>query len=97
MPRRVKMIPDNINLYGSYLQGYTTAIQDIIEVFEYIQDDLSYHHKRLNSKTVAKILKCCLENRAELLNSEDGFIRYNNGKQEFEFYEPKSQNKGGSK
>ena len=62
-------------LSGDYNRGYTKAIQDIIEVFQYISSDLTAHNTRMNYKWADKILKCCLENREKLRENRDGFIR----------------------
>lgn len=35
-------------LSGDFIRGYTKAIQDVSEVFEYVGDDLKYHKKRLH-------------------------------------------------
>lgn len=39
-------------LSGDYIRGYTKAIQDMQEVFTYIQPDLKHHHKNINNKSV---------------------------------------------
>lgn len=62
-------------LSGDYNKGYTKAIQNIIEVFEYINDDLKHNNMRMNYKWAEKILKCCLENRKKLRDDWNGFIR----------------------
>lgn len=36
-------------LSGDYIRGYTKAIQDLQEVFTYIQPDLRHHHKNINA------------------------------------------------
>ena len=68
---RCKM--DKLN--GAYIRGYTKAIQDIIEVFEYMNDDLTHNNMRMNYKWVQKILKCCLENREKLREDRNGYVR----------------------
>ena len=75
-------------LSGEYNRGYTKGIQDIIEVFDYIQGDLKHHKKRLTEKLAKDLLKCCLENRERLRESVNGFIRYNGKTAQFEFFEP---------
>lgn len=75
-------------LSGEFNRGYTQAIIDLSEVFEYIQGDLSHHNKRLTPKLMEELLSCCLVNRERLRESVNGFIRYNGQKQAFEFYEP---------
>ena len=62
-------------LNGEYIRGYTKAIQDIIEVFEYMNDDLTHNNMRMNYLWAQKILKCCLENREKLREDRSGFVR----------------------
>lgn len=71
-------------LSRDFNRGYTKAIQDLIDIFGYIQPDLRYHHKILNGKLAIKLLKCCLENRVNLRDREDMFIRFNTRMQDFE-------------
>lgn len=74
-------------LSGNYNRGYTKAIQDIQEVFQYIKSDLDHHHVKLTHKSAEKLLQCCLENREKIRDSWNGFIRYNCKTKEFEFYD----------
>lgn len=76
-------------LSGEYIRGYTKAIQDLQEIFEYIQLDLKCHHKNLNSKLCMMLLKCCLKNREKLRDKWHGFIRFNKQKGDFEWFETK--------
>lgn len=62
-------------LSGDFNRGYTKAIQDMIEVFDYVNDDLQHHHMRMNYAWAEKVLKCCLENREKLRENRNGFIR----------------------
>ena len=62
-------------LSREYNEGYRKAIQDIIEVFEYVNFDLRANHIRMNYNWTEKILKCCLENREKLRDNWNGFIR----------------------
>lgn len=78
-------------LSREYIRGYTKAIQDIIEVFTYIQNDLKIHHKSITAKTSLELLRCCLENREKIRENREGFIRYNGVKKEFEFYKPEKE------
>lgn len=78
-------------LSGEFNRGYTKAIQDILDIFDYIQPDLRAHHKTISSKTAKEILRCCLINREKLRESINGFVRYNGQKNSFEFYEPKER------
>ena len=70
-------------LSGEYNRGYTQAIQDITEVFEYIQPDLKYHHKNLNGKLSITLLNTILDNREKIREKRNGFIRWNCIKKEF--------------
>lgn len=73
-------------LSGDYNRGYTQAIQDIAEVFEYVDSDLLYHHKRLNMKLVRKLLKTILIHREKIRDRWNGFIRWNTQTEDFEYY-----------
>lgn len=79
-----------LRLSGEFNKGYTKAIQDIVEVFTYIQPDLKYHHKNLNGKLSVELLNCILENRMELRDDieKKRFIRYNGQAKKFEYYKP---------
>lgn len=76
-------------LSGEYNRGYTQAIQDITEVFEYIQPDLKYHHKNLNGKLSITLLNTILDNREKIREKRNGFIRWNCIKKEFEWFSKK--------
>jgi len=62
-------------LSGEFNRGYTKAIQDIIDVFRYMDADLKCHNMRMNYGWACKILKCCLDNRDKLRENRNGFIR----------------------
>lgn len=64
-------------LSGDFIRGYTKAIQDISEVFDYVNNDLKCHKKRLNDKLAKELLKCILENRENIREDKNGFIRWN--------------------
>lgn len=76
-----------------YNVGYTNAIQDVIEIFGYIQPDLKYHHKNLNAKLSNALLQCILNNRIDIRDNRSRsdryvpFIRYTNDGN-FEYYKP---------
>ena len=74
-------------LSGEYNRGYTNAIQDLIEIFQYVQSDLKHHHKNLTPKLSAELLSCCLTNREKLRDHWNGFIRWNCVKNAFEYFE----------
>lgn len=73
-------------LSGDYNRGYTRAIQDIQEIFEYIESDLKLYHKRMNSKYAGMLLKTILENREKIRDGWDGFIRFNGKLNNFEYF-----------
>lgn len=79
---------NEMRLSGDYNRGFTNGIQAVQEVFSYIQEDLSHHKKRLTPKLMEELLKCCITNRERLRESINGFIRWNNKLETFEFYEP---------
>ena len=58
-----------------YVQGYTAAIQDAIEVVKYIQTDLKSHGRKQSAKTYTAILKCMLKGRVLLRESSTAFVR----------------------
>ena len=88
-----KMIPTQSGLErlsGDYNCGYRTAIQDVIEIFEYVQEDLKSHHKNLTYKIAQQLLKCCLENREKIRERRNGgFVRFNGQLGDFEYFEKK--------
>lgn len=82
-------------LSGDYIRGYTKAIQDISEIFEYIQTDLKFYHRNLNGKLSIMLLKTILESRERIREriknssgdrKHEGFIRWNCNKKEFEWF-----------
>lgn len=60
-----------------YVQGYTAALMDVINVFSYIDDDLKHHKRKRTAKTYQAITKCMLDNRVMLRKNPDAFIRCN--------------------
>ena len=62
-------------LSGYYNEGYRKAIQDIIEVFQYMNHEMNGRHMRMNYVWAMKILNCCLENREKLRDDWNGFMR----------------------
>ena len=73
-------------LSGDFIRGYTKAIQDVQKVFEYINYDLKSHKKRMNDKLAKELLQCILENRENIREDFDGFIRWNCVENKFEWY-----------
>lgn len=81
-------------LSGDYNRGYTAAIQDIIEIFNYIQSDLKHHHKTLTAKNSIELLNTILNNRMYIRDQiGNGFIRWNCKLSKFEYYMPEKNNK----
>ena len=73
-------------LSGDYIRGYTKAIQDITEIFEYIEADLNHHRKRFTNRVALQLLKAILENREAIREKRTWFIRWNGTKNAFEFF-----------
>ena len=71
-------------LSGEYNRGYRQAIMDVQDVFEYIEDDLACHKKRLNMKLTKELLKCILINREAIREKRNMFIRWNPRENNFE-------------
>lgn len=61
-----------------YIQGYTAALLDVLEVFNYIQSDLKKHKIKQNYETYKAIVETILSNRAILREDPNAFIRCNN-------------------
>jgi hypothetical protein len=87
---------DNMNtlsglprLSGDFNRGYTKAIMDIEDLFNYIESDLAHHKKRLNNKLARELLTCALTNREKLRENRNGFIRWNCITKEFEWFNGK--------
>lgn len=72
---------------GDFNRGYTKAIQDVQQIFNYIEYDLIVHKKRLNAKLSKELLVCVLINREKVRENRNGFIRWNCLKKEFEWFE----------
>lgn len=76
-----------------YIQGYTAAIQDAIEVVKYIQTDLKSHGRKQNAKTYTAILKCMLKGRVLLRESSTAFVRCSDhAKDGFEIWDSRYNN-----
>ena len=58
-----------------YVDGYRSALQDVLEVIDYIQDDLKTHKRKQNAKTYKAIVECMMENRTVLRENPKAFIR----------------------
>lgn len=66
------------NFSIQYVQGYTAALQDVMNTFVMIQTDLKYHKRKQNFKTYYEIVRSMLYNRTMLREVPDAFIRCNN-------------------
>ena len=73
-------------LSGDYNRGYTKAITDIQEIFEYVKPDLKHHHKSMSFKIADDLLKTILENRMNIRDNMNGFIRWNGNENTFEYF-----------
>lgn len=86
---------DYLNI--DFIRGYTKAIQDTQCIFEYAQDEMRCRRMSLNYKLSMQLLKCILDNRMYLreqihcknADRRAPFIRWNNVKKDFEYYDPK--------
>lgn len=78
-------------LSGDFNRGYTKAIQDIEDVFVYVQCDLTGHKKRFNYKLIIRLLELFLKHRENFRENRDGFIRWNTKLNNLEFFERKVQ------
>lgn len=69
---------DTEKLFGiEYVQGYTAALQDVIETFENIDVDLKAHKRKRNAKTYLAIVQCMLDDRVILRENPKAFVRCN--------------------
>lgn len=73
-------------LSGDYIRGYTKTIMDMSEIFDYVNNDLKHHKKRLNDKLAKELLQCVLTNREKIREDRDGFIRWNCVENKFEWF-----------
>lgn len=73
-------------LSGDYNRGYTKAIMDMQEIFNYIERDLTYHGKRLNMNLAKELIACFLTNREKVRENRNGFIRWNCVTNKFEWF-----------
>lgn len=70
-----------------YVQGYTAALQDVLQTIDYMQDDLKSHKRKQNAKTYKTIVGLMLENRAIFREEPGAFVRCNDNAQGgFEVY-----------
>lgn len=79
------------HMFTGFNEGYRKAIQDVIEVFQYEEDEFKFHHKQMNAKLSIELLKCILENREPLRDKWNGFFRYHWKGKRFEWYTPNKQ------
>ena len=65
-------------LFGlQYVQGYTAALQDVLETFAALQDDMKQHKRKQNYKSYKAVVECMLKNRVILREEPYAFVRCN--------------------
>ena len=62
-----------------YVQGYTSALQDVLKTIIAIQPDMKMHNRKQSAKTYKDILQCMIENRTVLREAADAFVRCTSG------------------
>lgn len=71
-------MPDSVSrLEFGYAHGYTDALMKVFDTIEHIDSDLTAHKRRRNKKTYSTIIRCMIENRAELRDNPFAFVRCN--------------------
>ena len=79
-------------LSGDYIAGYTRALMDVKEIFEYLQSDPQFKSKAWNWNKLSQLMKCVLANKDNLREHHDkGFIRWNKMIEKFEWHEEKKK------
>ena len=67
--------PDSVSrLEFGYAHGYTDALANVLDTIEHIDSDLTAHKRRRNKKTYSAIIRCMIENRAELRDNPFAFV-----------------------
>lgn len=74
-------------LSGDFIRGYTKAIQDIEDVFVYVQEDLNSRRKHFNFKLIIRLLELFLKHRENFRENGKGFIRWNKKLNNLEYFE----------
>lgn len=74
-------------LSGEYIRGYTKAVRDIADIFEYIHPDMVHHRKQMNHNRAAQLMKVILKNREQIRDGWSGFIRFNRQLDDFEWHD----------
>ncbi len=70
-----------------YVQGYTAALMDVLDVMGDVQCDLKRRRVRQSYKVYKAMIECMLEGRAILRENPDAFVRYNpENEKGFEIY-----------
>lgn len=75
-------------LSGDFNRGYTKAIQDMEDIFVYVQNDLTRNKKHLNFKFAVRILELVLRYRENFRENGNGFIRWNTKQNGLEYFNP---------
>ena len=78
--RLSKMLPP------AYVQGYTAALQDVLEQLDCADYDIKFHKLRPASKAYKGVVKCMLDNRTVLREVSGAFVRWNTIKKDFEVW-----------
>ena len=62
-------------LIPGYYHGQTVGIQMARDIICSLEDDMKRHKMRWNRKTFEALFRCILDNRIELRENPDAFIR----------------------
>lgn len=62
-------------LDGGFIRGFTAGLQKSKEIVGYICNDMRWHKRRITAKELEKALDCAIENREELRENPDAFVR----------------------
>jgi len=74
-------------LSGDYIRGFTAGLQKVQEIMQYIESDMKFHKRRMNTKSLMEILNCAIKDREKLRENPEAFVRCTNDGG-FEVYEP---------
>lgn len=76
-------------LSKDFNDGYRQALLDVQKVFLETQADLKYHKKTMTAKLAHSLIQTIIDNRMALRDNFQGFIRWNNKEQCFEWFDGK--------
>lgn len=77
------------NLSKDFNDGYRQALLDVQTIFRYVQADLKFHKKTMTGKLADSLIQTIINNRMTLRDNFQGFIRWNNKEQCFEWFDGK--------